>query len=198
MEAYAVNKYFKELRERAKVADSIVCKCLLLSKQGYILEQTISVEVGPPKDGWHAIIWLDRGMDLAHSLQGPWNPRPDTLYTWETHFFPVIVHQDDSWPLHSPTDNTSQYSGNFSAIPDIRIRSETRPKNEWRAAQNICLLPFLYGSRLDKILASRDALYALSELFRFAASAAEVQSFNFIEKRINHELSLIETEESGQ
>ena len=64
------NRYFKQLRTRAKVADSVVRKCLLLSKQEYVLEQKVSIEVGPPRDNWHAIIWLDNGRDLSQSVQG--------------------------------------------------------------------------------------------------------------------------------
>jgi hypothetical protein len=43
-------KYFKQLRTKAKVADSVVRKCLILSKQEYVLEQTITVEVWPPDE----------------------------------------------------------------------------------------------------------------------------------------------------
>lgn len=49
--------------------------------------------------------------------------------------------------------------------------ASNRPGVEWKAAQNICLFPFQYGSCLDKGLARQNALYALSELFQFAASS---------------------------
>jgi hypothetical protein len=64
------------------------------------------------------------------------------------------------------------------------------PAEEWRAAQNVCLLPSQYGSCLDKAVSSQDALYALSELFRFTASA-EVQFLNLLDDCIKHELSFI-------
>jgi hypothetical protein len=71
LESEAMTRYFKQLRTRAKVADSVVHKCLLLSKQEYVLEQTVSIEVGPPGDDWRPIVWLDNGRDLSQSVQGP-------------------------------------------------------------------------------------------------------------------------------
>jgi len=78
LELEAMTKYFKQLCTKAKVVDSVVRKRLLLSKQEYVLEQTVSIEVGPPGDNWRAIIWLDSGRDLSQSVRGPWNPQPGT------------------------------------------------------------------------------------------------------------------------
>ncbi|KAI1327492.1 hypothetical protein F5Y16DRAFT_371476 [Xylariaceae sp. FL0255] len=55
------------------------------------------------------------------------------------------------------------------------------------------MLPFQYGSTLAKDLASEDALYALSELFHFSASA-EQQCLNLIHNRLERELSFITTD----
>jgi CorA-like Mg2+ transporter protein len=196
LESEAMTRYFKQLRTRAKIADSVVRKCLLLSKQEYVLEQTVSIEVGPPGGNWRAIVWLDNGRDLSRSVQGPWNPRPDTR-AWETYFFPVIVHQAADLPPRPRKDTALQQNPIVHAVSNHTSRANAKPDEEWRAAQNICLLPFQYGSRLDKDLASRDALYALSELFHFAASA-EVQFLNLLHKRIEHELSFVGAENVGQ
>lgn len=182
--------YYKQLRIKAKVADSVVRKCLILSKQEYVLEQTITVEVGPPSENWRAVIWLDSGRDLSQSVHGPWNPWPGTR-AWETYFLPVIVHQAADQVLAQQGGSTgpqpppSDYPTSGQAS-----RSNQAHEEEWRAAQSICLLPSQYGSRLDKDLASQDALYALSELFRFAASA-EVQFLNLLHKKIEQELSFV-------
>jgi Mg2+ and Co2+ transporter CorA len=72
--------------------------------------------------------------------------------------------------------------------PNILPVPET--KGSWRASQNICMLPFQYGQQLEQDLAAKDALYALSELFLFAATA-EVQFLNLIRSLIEHELSFI-------
>ena len=56
---------FRRLRAEAMVPDSVVRKCLTLSKQRYVLEQAITVEVGPSDDlgNWRAIVWLDNSRD---------------------------------------------------------------------------------------------------------------------------------------
>ncbi len=91
-EEEAIGKYFLRLRNKAKVADSVVRKCLLLSKQEHVLEQTISIEVGQSEEDWRAIVWLDSGKDLSLGGDGPWIPPPTSL-PWQTYFFPVIIHQ---------------------------------------------------------------------------------------------------------
>lgn len=196
-ESEAMTRYFKQLRSKANVADSIVRKCLTLSKQEYVIEQTITIEVGPPGHDWRAIVWLDSGEDLSRSVQGPWNPQPGTR-PWETYFFPVIVHQVADRVPQRPRRSTSiQPSPSGFAALGQTSRINQMPDEAWSAAQNICLLPFQYGSCLDRHLASQDALYALSELFRFASSA-EVQFLNLLHRRIEHELSFVGVENIGQ
>ena len=193
LESEAFSKYNKQLRSRAKPADSIVRRCLLLSKEEYIVEQTITIEVGPSGAKWRAVIWLDSGRDLSQSVEGPWLPRSGTR-AWETYFFPVIVPQvADSNPPQGD-ELTSQRSIFTQTTSKLTAHSNGNPVQDWRAAQNICLLPFQYGSRLHRDLACQDALYALSELFQFAASA-ELQSLNLLSTRIEHELSFVGDED---
>lgn len=187
LESEAIGKHFQQLRCRGKVADSVVRRCLLLSKEKYVLEQTVSIEIGPPGDTWRAVVWLDSGKDLSQSVKGPWSPRPSTL-PWETYFFPVIVHQADGTLSTTPMASTTSSKPTFA---------NNRPAAEWKAAQNICLFPFQYGSRLDKDLARHDALYALSELFRFAAFS-EIQFLNLLHSRIEHELSFVGHQNVGR
>lgn len=189
LESEAMNRYFKQLRNRAKVADSVVRKSQLLSKQEYVLEQAISIEVGPPGDNWRAIVWMDNGKDLSQSVPGPWNPRPGTR-AWETYFFPVIVHHDIELAPKAKKKTALNRSTTVNTVSGHTNLSKAAPEEEWRAAQNTCQLPFQYGSSLDRDLASRDALYALSELFHFAASA-EVQLLNLLQRHIDHELSFV-------
>lgn len=63
--------------------------------------------------------------------------------------------------------------------------------------QNLSLLPSQYGTALDRELTGRDILYALSELFHFAA-AAETQVLDLLEKRIFHELSFVDIQQAAQ
>ena len=196
LESEAMGRYFKQLRTRAKVADSVVRNCLLLSKQEYVLEQAVSIEVGPPGENWRAVVWLDSGKDLSQSVEGPWFPRRGTR-AWETYFFPVIVHEVADTPSRSANDLAPQTDPSAHAASNQATSANRKAAEEWKAAQNICLLPFQYGSRLDKELARRDVLYALSELFRFAASA-EMQLLNLLQSRIEHELSFVGNQDFGR
>lgn len=182
----AMGRYLKQLRTRAKVGDSVIRRSILLSKKLDVWEQTISVQVEPHEDHWTAVVWLDNGNDLANSFEGPWKPREGTR-PWETYFFPVIVPQPSD--ITQPTVGKSEYYSPFST-PLLIPQSHGHGSAEWRAAQNICHLPMQYGSRLDKDLASKDALYGLSELFQFAA-AAEAQFLNLISARIQQEMSFV-------
>lgn len=187
-----MSDYFKKLRTRARVADSIVRKSLLLSKKEYVIEQAITIEFGPSSNkDWTAVVWLDCGRDLGLSVEGPWCPRPGTL-PWETYFCPVIVHEASEHPF-SPTIHPITKDGTFDTPTPYRTPTSWSSNShaaEWRAAQNICLLPFQYGSKLDKDVASQDALYAVSEVFQFAASA-ESQFLNLLQRCIKHELAFI-------
>ncbi|RHZ45767.1 hypothetical protein CDV55_100058, partial [Aspergillus turcosus] len=194
-ESEAMAGYFRQLRTKAKVADSVVRSCHLLGRQVYVLEQRVSVEVGAPENNWRAIIWLDTGRDLSESLPGPWNPPPSSL-SWQTYFCPVIVHHADD-TFDGSYQSTRQKQLHATGTTPSRSVSAFKSNDKWRAAQNIAHLPFQYGSRLDKELASRDALYALSELFSFAASA-QLQYLNLLETRIKHELSFVGTENDVQ
>lgn len=193
----AMSDYFKNLRTRARVADSIVRKSLLLSKKEYVIEQTITIEFGPSSDkDWTAVVWLDCGRDLGLSVEGPWCPRPETR-PWETYFCPVIVHEASEHPFPSTIHPVTK-DGTFDTATPYRTPTSWSSNShaaEWRAAQNICLLPFQYGSKLDKDVASQDALYAVSEVFQFAASA-ESQFLNLLQRCIKHELAFIGGDEN--
>ncbi|KAJ4135094.1 hypothetical protein NW768_004709 [Fusarium equiseti] len=179
--------YFRDLRSLARVGDSVVRKYVLLSKQAYTLEQKATIEVVRQTDTWRALVWLDSGRDLSQSVCGPWNP-PKSAKAWETYVLPVIVSQKATGIAPSMTQSKSwltvenDQGPSPSPIPDA--------SRSWKASQNVCMLPFQYGQQLDKDLAGKDALYALSELFLFAATA-EVQFLNLIQSLIEHELSFI-------
>lgn len=189
----AMTKYFKQLRNKAKPGDSVVRGCIVLSKEHYVVGQTISIEVGPQEGGWRVIVWLDSGRDLFQSVEGPWNPAPGTR-AWETYFFPVIVHHSNAIGCKGPSHfrGEEEMGGSREHIlrPGPSQEIDSRTKGGWTASQNICLLPFRYGTRLDNEVARHDALYALTELFQFTASA-HVQLINLVQVRIDKELSLV-------
>lgn len=194
------DKMKKYLRTTASLADSVVRKCLLLGKEIYVLEQTVSIEVGAPSDAWRVTVWLDSGKDLGRSARGPWSPqrgpRPEQVY-----FPPVIVNASvDGAQSLSPQLGSSDATTQGRRRPDFNATGgggnrTTIGREQWRAGQNMCHLPFQYGSFLvDKERARGDALYALSGLLLFAASA-EVQFLNLLRRRIELELSLFTAED---
>ncbi|KAM0540385.1 hypothetical protein ACHAPJ_013612 [Fusarium lateritium] len=177
--------YFRDLRNSTRAGDSVIRKYVLLSKRAYALEQKATVEVVGQTESWRAFVWLDNGRDLSQSVNGPWNS-PESAKARETYFLPVIVSQ--SATVTSPP--TMQAYSSLTVERDRGPNAPTDASKSWRVSQNVCVLPFQYGQQLDKDLAAEDALYALSELFLFAATA-EVQFLNLIQSLIEHELSFV-------
>jgi hypothetical protein len=54
----SVTRYHQTLQTSAKNGDSLVRKCWILSSQLYVIEQTISMEVGNLRDGWRGTLIL--------------------------------------------------------------------------------------------------------------------------------------------
>ena len=176
--SHALLKYFQNLKTSAMVADSVVRDVLVLNKKEYVLQQTISVEVAKLENGWRAIIWMDHGRDLADSAKGPWYPPLNQSFQpHESYFYPIIVQHTNNDFLGAVSQSISHSADGHNGHP-------------WKASQNTCLLPFEYGSHLNKEEATEDAFYALSELFHFVASAG-VQYLNLFATRIEDELSFI-------
>ncbi|KAK0645769.1 hypothetical protein B0T16DRAFT_390322 [Cercophora newfieldiana] len=228
--AKSLVEYNRQMRNGvAGGAESMVSNCLQFSKKTYVLEQTVTVEVGPPSTGgsWRAIIWMDSGKDLSRGVHGPWSPPPGSR-AWETYFVPVVVQGPSATrivssdtlrpgnlrPEPSPATLRPQLSRHSTLRPQAATSppwqlnhhhqgqgsstpvAHHTPAEEWRANQNVCLLPLRYGSCLDKNVAGNDALYAISELLRFAA-AAEAQFFSLVDERIQQELSFVGRSNAG-
>ncbi|KAF9768037.1 hypothetical protein IL306_014705 [Fusarium sp. DS 682] len=103
-----------------------------------------------------------------------------------------IVRQTDSWRAVVWLDNGGDLSDSPPTVERDRGPNPSIDSNKsWRASKHACVLPFKYGQKLNKDVAANDALYALSELFHFAANA-EMQFLNLIQSQIKHELSFIE------
>jgi hypothetical protein len=181
--AEAMRKYFNQLRDEARIGDSVVRKCLILSRRVYVVEQVISVQVLGRGDSWRAAVWLDSGRDLSRSVHGPWIP-PAGAKAWETFFHPVIVERE----RNEGAEATSRTMA--TRMEELVGNAETPASESWAASQNMALLPYQYGDNLDRSLAAKDALYALSELISFAASA-QAQFLNLVQERIEHELSFV-------
>ncbi|CAK7229731.1 hypothetical protein SCUCBS95973_007327 [Sporothrix curviconia] len=215
-----MTRYFIELRSNAQTGDSVVRHFHLLSNEEYVLEQTVTVQVrasGPASgSAGNAIVWLDSGRDLAHGERGPWTPPPGTPL-WKNYFLPVIVdhaHAEDVAAADGDGGHLGAGSSGADLSPGLGAPGASRRSSfsvvvgdgqraagggadvPWMANQNSCALPLQYGAGLDRALASRDTLYALSELFQFSA-AATAQLLNFVHAKIKHELSFIGTAAGG-
>ena len=183
-----MDEYFKQLTSRAQPADSVVRRCLVLSKHKYVIEQTITIEVRPrdKADQVRAVIWLDIGKDLSKSLPGPWWPssRHDAVkYPWETYFFPIVVEgANDSSPNWSASQD--------SIMEHLAGGNNGAETSTWQGAQNIATLPFHYNSNPEGISSGDDTLYLLGDLFRFAA-CAEKQFLNFLRLCVAIEISSV-------
>jgi hypothetical protein len=116
-----MDNYLQNLRNNAKVADSIVRKNLLLGTRVSVLEQTISVYVSPPGPNWNIIVWLDSGRDLSLCTQGPWFPRNETR-DWQTHLLPVIVPQATEYAHAPPSFDTR----NLQYVRVLRVSNTQR------------------------------------------------------------------------
>ncbi|OHE97503.1 hypothetical protein CORC01_07118 [Colletotrichum orchidophilum] len=195
----AMARYFLSLRRKAGVSDSMVRKWIILSKRTCVLEQTVTVEIGRSRDSasCRAVVWLDAGKELADSIEGPWSHTPETN-AWKTFFHPVIVPQATDLPNTSQTlFKAESFSSRSSKRPNTSSPALIVESASWKAGQNISHLPFKYGAHLNRELASRDVLYALSELLHFVA-AAEIQFFNVLQKCIDKELSFVGAPEIGE
>lgn len=119
------------------------------------------------------MILLDNGRDLSLSPPGPWFPTPNE-HTWGTYIHPVTLHHEK-----------------LALLPWVtQSHGYDPPTREfmWEASQNACLLPLQYGRLLDKEVVGQDCLYALHEIFKFAASS-ELQFLNLLQTQVDLELS---------
>lgn len=127
-----------------------------------------------------ALIWLDVGKDISQGPAAPWasgHPQPDTC-------LPVIQHPPVALRFQSH-DNTAVNN------PDTQLLGKQLLDSSTQSAK---LLPTQYGSTLDADIMRVDAMYALSELFTFAA-CNESQFINFVSSQVEEALRVSETQE---
>lgn len=128
-ESEGMAKYFRALRNEGMLSDSMVCKCLILTKQTYVLEQIVTIEVTPADErgNWHAAVWLDNGKDLSQSVQGPWSPLPGTK-AWETYFYPVVFTKETGLSTSFSSHKTPWVHHPNGSDPRIQFSLDTGPK----------------------------------------------------------------------
>ncbi|MCJ1304927.1 hypothetical protein MMC08_007740 [Hypocenomyce scalaris] len=124
--------------------------------------QLVSSEGCQPRDG---LVWLDVGKDLYERAPGSWFVEQSYGRTARHTCRPVIQH----YLKHDATAAAS---------------SAANPERPTSFGQTATLLPRQYGTSLSTPIMHRDAMYALSELFAFAA-ASESQFLNMMSPQID-------------
>lgn len=127
------------------------------------------------------VIWLDTGRNLEDGPFGPWILKQSSAGVMQNVCQPVIQHRPKGAFLQP---------NNATNIPSISTASSASPCSTLQSAS---LLPAQYGSTLVVDALPTSALYALSELFSFAAHS-ESQFLNMIHSQVTTEMRALEIE----
>ncbi|KAH8906182.1 hypothetical protein BR93DRAFT_928786 [Coniochaeta sp. PMI_546] len=152
--------------------DSIVRDFALHDRSTFSIEQAMSIYVSGSADRWLCLVWLDYGRNLGHS-EGPW--LPDALRCT-----PMLVRY---WPT------LQQRPGlilDTKTIQKLRKEKSTKPASN-EIAQTARLLHEEYGCLLDNEVMAQDPFYALTDIFRFAASS-EAQFLEMMQSLLHKEM----------
>lgn len=131
-----------------------------------------------------AIVWVDIGRSLDQGPPGPWLDQNKPSWQGDgTACNPIFQYRPKIALSHNKNNQASGWAqshgpGNASHIPAAVDNSNL--------LQSVSLLPAQYGATLDPEIASKDVLYALREVFVFAANS-ESQFLNLLNKQINRE-----------
>lgn len=172
-----------------KTGDSIVREFTIHDEEHCTIEQDISICIDRVGQSWigkyiseitvsHslliisiALIWLDVGADLEASPPGPWIS--SKRYNADNIEFLPTMQQRNKMALknrHIPNTSNSNFKHGKGDLP-----------------QSASLLHLDYGRKLDSETAGTNPLYALSELFSFAATS-ELQFLNMMASKILREM----------
>lgn len=105
-----------------------------------------------------AIVWTDCGRNFPEVGDAPWQ-RDTKVHSIPPLFKPTIQYRPGIMLKQGYSDH------------DLCYRGSPKSEEESTLAQTACLLHREFGSLLDKQTASQDTYYALSDIFRFIASA---------------------------
>lgn len=156
-----------------KQGDSIVREYAEHDASSYSIQQTVTVCLCKPRrqqrkneEDWMCqysrllstgmqltflgLVWLDSGRDLSDSPKGPWNSGNG----FQSRFLPTTFYK--------PGVSLKKHENTNAMIP---------ASNSGTVSQSISLLPFAYGRSLNPSAMCLDPLYALNELFTFAAQS---------------------------
>ncbi|KAI1084757.1 hypothetical protein F5B20DRAFT_523068 [Whalleya microplaca] len=144
---------------------SIFRKISVHDESHFSVEQTISLYTKFNKQGWLGIVWLDFGVDASAVTNGE----------FLSQCLECDVTSTQDWPTVQPIGAGHQQ------------RDTSQPSSSGTSIPNSSDLLANYGKSLDPEVVAVDAYYALSELFRFAASS-EAQFLNFMNSWLQREV----------
>lgn len=121
------------------------------------------------------MVWLENGKDLSESPWDPWLPTHRQIHAFQSLCHPIIQHRPKAALLGNSIE--TGFSGQATDISPLHTDF----------VQNAVLLTSHYGSTIDQTAAAVDPLYALSELFAFAASS-ECQFLNLMQSQIQNDI----------
>ncbi|KAF2117000.1 hypothetical protein BDV96DRAFT_17233 [Lophiotrema nucula] len=167
-------KYKDQLKahKTCQLGDSILRDCSIHDLCHFSLEQDISIHICATRKSWAGIIWLDHGNPLSVGLASSLSLPVDRKDSWQIRYLPTIQHK-----------------------PGVALRSRSKllapvssmDRNQSSMPQSASLLHLDYGRGLDRTALAQDPLYALYELFTFAAFS-EVQFLNMLDSKMKLEL----------
>ena len=191
-----MRQYIKSMKDSPewKLGDSIVREYAEHDASSYSIQQTVTVCLCRPRrqqrkneEDWMyqysrllkpmtqltslGLAWLDSGRDLSCSPKGPWNFEKGS----QNHFLPTKSYK--------PGVSLKNHENTTALIP---------APNPGTVSQSISLLPFAYGRSLNPSAMCLDPLYALNELFTFAAQS-ENTFLIFLEGILGRNLEQIST-----
>lgn len=170
--AKAMNRYMHQLRlgmvSDLEVGNSIVRDFSVYDEVHFAIEQEISICVNKPSKGWTATVWLDTGNDLSRGIPGPWQTSGK--------------NSGESWCVRNFNDVIQIQPCGALKSHKTALAKENRPNSN--LPQSSALLHLEYGKLLDQELMTRDAFYAMNEIFTFVAFS-EAEFLNMLESKLS-------------
>jgi hypothetical protein len=195
-DAEVVEEHQRDLSARGVAGTSIIRRYAVHDEKTSTIEQDISISVRQRKSGgwfgkyadgygsselilileFSAVVWLDSGNPLDDNNLIPRHERDlSNRKPYMPSYLPVIQHRAKIALNYDELQTFTETDRPTTPAPQL---------GAGKPLQSSCLLPFQYGVSLDRDLMRIDALYALSDIFAFAASA-ENQFINLMQKQVD-------------
>ncbi|KAI1363722.1 hypothetical protein F5Y08DRAFT_308910 [Xylaria arbuscula] len=173
--ARALRKYQMQLGAGGNVGESIIRRISYHDGTYFTIEHDISIYLKrSDRRGWYALVWNDVGRDLSQCPSAPWTRQGSSA-----------DQIPDLAPVCQPI-RMYRERGSLAMNKDF-IASASINRTAENLYQSSCLLPQAYGSSLNAQFIPDHPMYALSEIFSFAATS-EHQFLSLIASLIHNEV----------